>query len=281
MGQHTDVGNARFASSSSASKSAWDHSAHEDFYRYYENASLSENAIRRFAAICDTVTRVFQAYNSKPCLDVADVGCGAGTGTQMWAKRGHRTHGVDINADFVELAKVRAREAGLDIRFELGSATELPWSDKSMDVCVVPELLEHVADWEACLNEAARVLRSPGVLYLSTSNKLCPVQQEFDLPLYSWYPRILKHHFERLAVTTRPDLVSHATYPAVNWFSFYHLREYLAPLGFTCLDRFDLMDVTNKGLLKRTVRIALRSSRVLRFIGHVGTPYTVLVGIKN
>jgi 2-polyprenyl-3-methyl-5-hydroxy-6-metoxy-1,4-benzoquinol methylase len=55
-----------------------------------------------------------------------------------------------------------------------------------MDVCLLPELLEHVADWQSCLNEAARVLRPGGLLYLSTTNVLCPRQQEFNLPLYSF-----------------------------------------------------------------------------------------------
>jgi len=281
MGHEADFRgrDSSFAATREARSSGWKHSAHQDFYKYYEQASLSENAIQRFTAICNTVLRVLSL--DKASLDVADIGCGAGTGTQVWAKRGHRAYGLDINADLIELARKRAREAGLDIQFDVGSATELPWSNESMDVCVVPELLEHVPDWKAVLNESSRILRSNGVLYLSTSNKLCPIQQEFDLPLYSWYPPFLKRHYERLAVTTRPELVSHATYPAVNWFSFYSLRHYLTPLGFTCMDRFDVMDVKTSGILKRMVRTVVSSSPPLRFLAHVATPYTVLVAIKN
>ena len=75
-----------------------------------------------------------------------------------------------------------------------------------MDVCLLPELLEHVADWQSCLKEAPRVLRSGGLLYLSTTNVLRPRQEEFNLPLYSWYPGPLKRYCERLAMTTRPAL---------------------------------------------------------------------------
>jgi 2-polyprenyl-6-hydroxyphenyl methylase/3-demethylubiquinone-9 3-methyltransferase len=59
------------------------------------------------------------------------------------------------------------------------------WPNRSMDVCLVPELLEHVREWRECLADFARVLRPGGVLVLTTNNKLCPVQQEFNLPLYS------------------------------------------------------------------------------------------------
>jgi 2-polyprenyl-3-methyl-5-hydroxy-6-metoxy-1,4-benzoquinol methylase len=103
-----------------------------------------------------------------------------------------------------------------------------------MHVCLLPELLEHVVEWMACLKETARILRPGGVLFLSTTNKLCPSQQEFSLPLYSWYPRPLKRHFEKLAVTKRPELENFARYPAVNWFSFYSLRSELSRLGFDC-----------------------------------------------
>jgi 2-polyprenyl-6-hydroxyphenyl methylase/3-demethylubiquinone-9 3-methyltransferase len=53
---------------------------------------------------------------------------------------------------------------------------------------------------------------------------------------------LLKRWIEKLAVTTAPGLANHARYPAVNWFSFFQLRDFLAPLGFVeCLDRFDVL----------------------------------------
>ena len=142
-------------------------------------------------------------------------------------------------------------------------------------------LLEHVAEWQACVREAARVLAPGGLLYLSTTNVLCPKQQEFNLPLYSWYPTGLKHYCERLATTTRPAIANYAKYPAVNWFSFYGLREFLRPLGFRCLDRFDVMDAATKAPLQQAVLGALRRSSLLRFLAHDATPSTVLVAVKT
>ncbi len=175
----------------------------------------------------------------------------------------------------------RAAEQGLAVKFEVGTATALPWDDRTMDVCLLPELLEHVADWQSCVNEAVRVLRPRGLLYLSTTNVLCPKQQEFNLPLYSWYPGALKRYFERLAVTTRPAIANHAKYPAVNWFSFYRLRDFLEPLGFHCLDRFDLINTAGKAALTRAVIRLVRQVSVLRFLGHMATPSTYLVAVKS
>ena len=136
-------------------------------------------------------------------------------------------------------------------------------------------------NWEVCLDEVQRVLRPLGVLYLSTSNKLCPRQNEFDLPLYSWYPGALKRHFVQLAVTRKPGLVQHAQYPAVNWFSYYSLRNALAERGFESFDRFDTIDEKRKGAIARCVIGAVRKSRVLRWLGQVATPYTLVVAVKQ
>ena len=260
---------------------AWDHGTHPDFYEYYAHESESPATLARFRGVQAAVLRVASARGMAPKLAVADIGCGAGTQSRIWAERGHRVYGLDVNAPLIELARKRADTQNLDIDFATGTATALPWDDSSMDVCLVPELLEHVQNWQACVLEAARVLRPGGLLYLSTTNVLCPKQQEFNLPGYSWYPATIKRYCERLAVGSRPSIANYAKYPAVNWFSFYGLRTFLQPLGFECLDRFDLIDVESKGRVARLVVSMLRRSAVLRFLGHLGTPGTSLIAIKS
>lgn len=260
---------------------AWDHSSHQDFFDYYARESQSEATLQRFRGTQATVLRVAEQTKMRGPLDVADIGCGAGTQSRLWAERGHRVFALDVNEPLIRLAQVRTAEAGLVITFELGSATALPWADSTMDVCLMPELLEHVADWQSCVNEAARVLRPGGLLYLSTTNMLCPRQEEFNLPLYSWYPRPLKRYCEHLAVTTRPALANYAKYPAVHWFSFYSLRDFLTPLGFHCLDRFDLINPAGKGRFAQFILTMLRSVPLLRFLGHVATPSTYLIAVKS
>lgn len=258
---------------------AWDTGTHADFYDYYEKESNSAAARQRFEAIQATLLRLIGAGRGP--LDVADIGCGAGTQSRLWAEHGHRVYGADINAALIGLARQRAAQDGLAVRFEVASATALPWPDQSMDLCIAPELLEHVADWQGVLRELVRVLRPGGALFLSTSNRLCPRQEEFTLPLYAWYPGLIKRHVERLARTTRPELAGYATYPAVNWFTFYGLRDYLAPQGFACMDRFDMIDLERHGRLARVLVGLIRKLAPLRFLGHVATSYTVLLAVKN
>jgi 2-polyprenyl-6-hydroxyphenyl methylase/3-demethylubiquinone-9 3-methyltransferase len=256
--------------------------SHEPFYHYYAQASQSPRTRQRFQAIRECVLRVHEQNGGRRgALEVADIGCGAGTQSLLWAELGHHVHGLDVNGPLLELARKRAAEAGYSIDVRVGSAVKLPWADESMDVCLLIELLEHVADWQPCLAECQRVLKPGGILFLTTSNKLCPIQQEFDLPLYSWYPRRLKRHFEQLAVTTRPELVSHAEFPAVNWFTFYGLRDVLRAGNFRCLDRFDMMDLSAKGSGANMIVSLIRSVAVLRWFAHVATEGTAIAGVKG
>jgi 2-polyprenyl-6-hydroxyphenyl methylase/3-demethylubiquinone-9 3-methyltransferase len=263
---------------------AWDHGTRREFFEYYKRESESPRSVERFANMKARVYAVLDA-ESRPRskLVVADIGCGPGTQSLMWARDGHRVLGLDVNEAFIDLARERSAESGLDLEWVVGSASELPWDDGSIDVCLAPELLEHVPDWETCVDELCRVLRPGGVLMITTTNKLCPVQQEFDLPLYSWYPARLKRRYERLAVTTRPELVGHATYPAVNavnWFSYYGLRACLEQRGLRCMDRFDLAAVSGRGGTAARVAAVARRVPPLRFLLHVITPNTLVAGIR-
>lgn len=235
----------------------------------------AQDRLAVIAAVLDRAT----GRSASP-LQVADVGCGTGVQCRLWAARGHQVHGADINKAFIALARKRAREAGLGIAFDVASATALPWPDRSMDLCIVPELIEHVADWRGCLAEFVRILKPGGALYLTTSNMLCPVQDEFDLPLYSWYPGFVKRHYEDLACTSRPDLACYAPQPAVNWFTWYGLRNHLARHGLTSLDRFDMLEACARGPAARAALRLVRALPPLRFCAHVATPNTTLLAIK-
>ena len=132
----------------------------------------------------------------------------------------------------------------------------------------------------AC-REFARVVQPGGVLFLATSNKLCPVQNEFRLPLYSWYPGPIKRWCERLAVTSQPWLANYATYPATNWFTFNQLRRELDQLGFDSMDRFDITDMSSKGVFARAILTVIRSVPPIRWLAQFTTPTSNVLAVKR
>ena len=254
--------------------------ATDRFYHYYEAASVSPQTLERFRAIRDLIVRLYPDIVESRS-NIADIGCGAGTQSMLWAELGCEVHGLDVNERLIQLAQVRSAQAGFNVDFRVGSAVALPWPDESMRVCLAVELLEHVRDWRSCLSEFSRVLAPGGVLFASTSNALCPRQQEFALPFYSWYPAPIKRYCERLAVTTRPSLANHAKYPAVNWFTFYGLRRFLRDKGFDCYDRFDVIDRSEKRLVSRAVLRSIEKSRAVRFLAYMVTEGTSILAVKT
>lgn len=260
----------------------FDHGSDPNFVAYYAQESQTPATIGRFTRIRDRALALLAERGAgKPCYDVVDIGCGAGTQALLWAELGHRVRGLDVNEPLIAVAQRRAGERRLPVQFDLGTATALPYQDRCADVVLLPELLEHVADWQRCLDEAARLVRPGGLLYLSTTNWLCPLQQEFELPLYSWYPPPLKRRYQRLAVTTRPELVNYAKYPAVHWFSYYRLARYLRARGFETLDRFDMLARQPLPPAKRALVSALRALPPLRLAAQVCTGGTIVWALRR
>lgn len=253
---------------------------HDAFYSYYARESLRPETIVRFEAQKTALLSLSGKDESRP-LSVADIGCGAGTSSAVWSNAGHLAFGIDINRPLVELAATRAKEAKAPQRFMVGSAEQLPWRDAAFDICLAPELLEHVPDWRSCLDEIARILKPGGIVYLSTTNTLCPQQHEFNLPLYSWYPGPLKRHYEHLAKTTRPELANYATYPAVNWFNFYSLKNILRGYGFDRFwDRFDIAAQNASAGRKHQLLKLIRANGLGRLAGYVLKGGTQIVAQK-
>ncbi len=259
------------------------HEAHgEKFIDYYERASRSERTITRFSRIRDCALRLLQEQGHRTDgLDIADIGCGAGTQAMLWAERGHTVAALDASESLIAIGHKRAAEQDLDVRFSVGWAQSLPFESERFDVVLLLELLEHVAEWESCLLEAVRVLRTGGILYVSTTNKLCPVQQEFNLPLYSWYPSRIKRWCVSKSMSTRPEWANHTRYPAVNWFSYFELRRWFEARGIDTLDRFDVLSRQQLANPAKLLIKVIRSFEPVRFLAHTATEGTTVWGLKR
>jgi SAM-dependent methyltransferase len=101
---------------------------------------------------------------------VLDIGCGDGTiGARIQEQTGARVHGIDVSAASVAAAKERGIEAQL---CEVG-VDHLPFSDGSIDLVYMAEVIEHLVDPDATLEDVHRVLAPGGYLLLSTPNLAC------------------------------------------------------------------------------------------------------------
>jgi 2-polyprenyl-3-methyl-5-hydroxy-6-metoxy-1,4-benzoquinol methylase len=96
---------------------------------------------------------------------VLDLGCAEAHFAAALARGGAEVVGLDVAEEPLRRARVRYPE--LDLRLAEPEAS-LPLEDSSFDVVWTGETIEHVADTQQWLSEVRRVLRSTGLLLIST-----------------------------------------------------------------------------------------------------------------
>lgn len=148
----------------------------KDNKRYYSQAH-DRITVKRFNSpyvIRRTAHR--EMYQSiidliEPGKTILDAGCGEGTLSILLAKAGFNVVGVDLSEANVASARAYAeREEDLSgtVRFEIGDAENLPFSDNSFDYVVSNHVLEHLPSFEKGLSEIKRVTKKYAVVGIPT-----------------------------------------------------------------------------------------------------------------
>ena len=109
--------------------------------------------------------RAFLLAHARAGTRALDLGCGEGVFTALLAEAGADAVGVDVAE--AALARARARHPGPEYLLAAPDGT-LPLADASFDLVWASEVIEHVGDTARWLSEVRRVLRSGGVLLLTT-----------------------------------------------------------------------------------------------------------------
>lgn len=101
-----------------------------------------------------------------------DIGCGVGIATLLYGRLGGALSvGVDVWVERLAIARVEARRHRSGARFVRGSVHALPFPGASFDTVYLGQILEHLADPEAAVGEAERVLRPGGRLVISVPDR--------------------------------------------------------------------------------------------------------------
>ena len=98
-----------------------------------------------------------------------DIACGEGYGSNLLAAAGAEVIGIDIAPDVIAHAKRAYPRQNLI--FREGSCLNIPVDDKSIDLVVSFETIEHLDDHEQFLREIKRVLSDSGALIISSPDK--------------------------------------------------------------------------------------------------------------
>jgi MPBQ/MSBQ methyltransferase len=106
-----------------------------------------------------------------PGARVLDIGCGTGQQTILFKNRGFDVTGIDISAGLVGVANRKLGE-GICLASD---ACKLPFPDACFDaISSAGSTVNHIPDYQCFFQEAGRVLKPGGYLFLESDNKWQP-----------------------------------------------------------------------------------------------------------
>ncbi len=136
---------------------------------------------------CDTqATRPFSG------LRLADIGCGGGLLSEPMARLGAEVTGIDASAANIKMARIHARQMGVEIDYRAQSVEALSAQGAQFDIILNMEVMEHVADVSLFLASCAALLKPNGLMFVATLNRtvksyaLAIIGAEYIL---NWLPR--------------------------------------------------------------------------------------------
>ncbi|WP_293681079.1 bifunctional 2-polyprenyl-6-hydroxyphenol methylase/3-demethylubiquinol 3-O-methyltransferase UbiG [uncultured Phenylobacterium sp.] len=105
-------------------------------------------------------------------LRLLDIGCGGGLLSEPMTRLGFDVTGVDASERNIGTAAAHAAEQGLVIDYRASTAEALVEAGEPLfDVILNMEVIEHVADPAAYLQDCARLLKPGGLMIVATLNR--------------------------------------------------------------------------------------------------------------
>lgn len=105
---------------------------------------------------------------------ILDVGCGGGLMAEAMAQRGAHVLGIDLSTVAIQVATAHAEQSGLTdrVQYQLTGIEALGAEHEGQyDIINCLEMLEHVPDPAAIIEQCQRLLKPGGQLFVSTINR--------------------------------------------------------------------------------------------------------------
>jgi 2-polyprenyl-3-methyl-5-hydroxy-6-metoxy-1,4-benzoquinol methylase len=109
---------------------------------------------------------LLRAHLPQPPARIADLGCGSGTLSVLLAEEGYVVQGLDLAPRMLEVARAKARRAGVAVDFVEGDASEPTLEAGGFDVVLCRHVLWALPDPSAALSRWVALLAPGGRLVL-------------------------------------------------------------------------------------------------------------------
>ena len=202
-----------------ANRKAWNRFADE-----YQR--LNESQIREMAFSGDIAWGVWGIPESRLHVlgdvagkDVLEFGCGGAQWSTALARIGARPVGMDLSEKQLDHARRLMDETGVRFPLVQASGEEVPFADASFDIVFADHGAFSFADPHATIPEAARVLRTGGLLAFSHVSQLYAMSTPVNAPHAG--TRLVYDYFEELRRIEEPGAPTDFNLPFGEWIGLF------------------------------------------------------------
>lgn len=146
---------------------------------------------------------------------ILEVGGGSGLISYEMSKCGNEVICIDLQDAKVKEA---TNKYGIQVKnysnFLIADGTKLPFKSDCFDIIVCNQVIEHVPKQhqQQLIDNIYRVLKQKGLFYITTPNKIWPIEPHTKLPFLSYLPKKLAGKYIKLAKGINEYDVSLLTY---------------------------------------------------------------------
>ncbi|MBI4276791.1 methyltransferase domain-containing protein [Candidatus Uhrbacteria bacterium] len=235
-------------------------------YHTYTNYHLEPAGLTRLDFFMDAI-EVWSRAHPGVTPAILDVGCGNGNIALPLASKGWWVDGIDTDAQ--SIAAVNERNVFPTLHVAVADIET--WKpERTYDVILVSEFLEHVADPGRVLAKAATMLTSGGLLIGSVPNGWSLEEGLRRLLQRTGSGRNMKRGL-RSTILPHEIVQSHAESPHVQYFSWGRLHPLVRDAGFVVRERVS-SSIFFHGLYYIVGRFCMtRGSRLFHFLDAIDT----------
>lgn len=202
----------------------------KDFLKWQEERIWQEKYQER---IINFLERFIPDLKNKKILDL---GCGMGGFLVAMKKRGYDIEGLEPNPDYREIALLRGKRYGLEIKVTAGFGEKMPFPNNTFDFIFCNNVLEHCENPIETLKESYRILRKDGQMYVTVINRFGFEDPHYHLRFINWMPRILGEYLIKIRGLPKENLAGRQKLSDMHYFTYWQFQNLAKKIGFEVLD---------------------------------------------
>lgn len=193
--------------------------------------------------------RIRDIANLQAGQHLLDMGSGFGSFVYVCREQGVLAHGIDIADYEIKFARERYQQAGLDGDvtqiYRTGDAMKTDFPDNSFDVITAWNVLEHVPDYSALIQEVSRLLKPDGLFFMVAPNYMAFRREaHYHLPWLPLLPRPIAKTYLKI-MGRDPSFFNEHIYYVTKIGVLRELKKHNLTIYHHLIDKLDYPDKIN------------------------------------